>query len=300
MERSYILRSDNGNDYQITRLFEMVARRNVRTQEWPTSIIPKLPPSTQSPNNLSPNVCTARTCFLFLVVGIASFMHYSVVTLSLSDWFDADFRLLSRWLSSYHEDLPRCATINLIRPVGAPFNGTWTPQPRLATEPKFRRYLGLEGRPPSIPTWIVTPGNVSSTIRFYDTSPFSPSGKYLAFLRFPRDSEGKSISGSALLPAADVVLVNLWSGVKSIIAKTHGWDSQTGAHVQWGASDDDLFYNDVVWDARLQAYRAIGVHMNAFRKKKKQLECPVYQVGYLAHALRIISSYLSPSPSTCL
>ena len=258
----------------------MVARRNVRTHEWPTSVNPKSTPSTQSPNYQSSNVHAARMYFLVIIVGAASFMQYSVAQTPVSDWIGGNIRSLSRWLSSRYEGLPRCATIDLVRPAGVPINGTWAPRPHLAQEPKFEPYHGLKGRPPAIPTWIVTSGNVSSTIRFYDTSPFSPSGKYLALLRFPRDSEGKPILGFTLLPAADVVLVNLWSGRESLVAKTHGWDSQTGAHVQWGASDDDLFYNDVVWDVKLQSYRAVGVHINAFLRKKKQLDCPVYQVEY--------------------
>ena len=264
----------------------MVARRNVRSQEWLASSNSRSLPLGQSMAHQRLCAC-ARAYLLILVIGAASLARYLINTSQLADdWLVASHRAASRWIIWAHEDVPRCAGLKLIRPAGV-VNGTWAPRPYLAQEPSLQRYLGLNGRHPAVPTWIVTPGNISSTIRFYDTSPFSPSGKYLALLRFPRGSEGKPVyvleeAGSALLPAAEVVLVNLWTGVEMVVAKTYGWDSQTGAHVQWGASDDDLFYNDVVWDAGVENYRAVGVRMNSFRRIKKHLDCPVYQVRALA------------------
>jgi hypothetical protein len=47
-----------------------------------------------------------------------------------------------------------------------------------------------------------------------------------------------------------VLVVDLWSGTETVVAKTRGWAAQAGAHVQWGVSDAQLFYNDVVHGER--------------------------------------------------
>ena len=43
-----------------------------------------------------------------------------------------------------------------------------------------------------------------------------------------------------------VLVVNRWSGQEVVVAKTRGWAPQAGASLQWGVSDSQLFYNDVV------------------------------------------------------
>ncbi len=74
--------------------------------------------------------------------------------------------------------------------------------------------------------------------RFFDTSPFSPSGRYLGLTRFPIDSR---------LPRkgeiAEVVVVDLESGESKAVDRTLAWDTQLGAQVQWGRNDGELIYN---------------------------------------------------------
>jgi hypothetical protein len=48
----------------------------------------------------------------------------------------------------------------------------WTPSPPMNIIPKLRPYLGIEGRKPAVPTYIVTNKSSSSTIRYFDSSPF--------------------------------------------------------------------------------------------------------------------------------
>jgi hypothetical protein len=43
-----------------------------------------------------------------------------------------------------------------------------------------------------------------------------------------------------------IVVVSLKLGEEKVVSTTRGWDSQTGAHVQWGHRDTDLIFNDVV------------------------------------------------------
>lgn len=91
--------------------------------------------------------------------------------------------------------------------------------------------------------------------RFHDTSPISPSGRYIALFRIPfEDRYPKAGEGG------DVVLVDLKSGKETFIEKSFGWEMQVGANVQWGATDHELFYNQVdtlTWKAYTVAYDPI-------------------------------------------
>lgn len=83
--------------------------------------------------------------------------------------------------------------------------------------------------------------------RFFDTSPISPSGKYIALFRFPYEDHSP-FPGEA----GEVFVIDLKSGEEIYTVKTRGWEMQLGANVQWGKSDDELFYNDVdpaTWEA---------------------------------------------------
>jgi hypothetical protein len=83
--------------------------------------------------------------------------------------------------------------------------------------------------------------------RFFDTSPLSPSGRYLALLRFPYEDRSPKAGD-----AADVVLVDMKTGKERIVAQSRGWEIQLGAQVQWGKNDKELYFNDVdttTWQA---------------------------------------------------
>ena len=83
--------------------------------------------------------------------------------------------------------------------------------------------------------------------RFFDTSPISPSGKYIALFRFP--DEGRSPRPGDV---GHVVVLDLKSGKEVFSVPSRGWEMQLAANVQWGATDEHLFYNDVdphTWDA---------------------------------------------------
>ena len=101
----------------------------------------------------------------------------------------------------------------------------------------FPRYTEHD---PEVPVWCVTPGEGRAIHRFFDTSPFSPSGRYLAAFRLPQEQR---------LPApgdvGHVVLVDLAAGDERVVAETRGWETQMGANLNWGADDRQLFFNDV-------------------------------------------------------
>lgn len=123
---------------------------------------------------------------------------------------------------------------------------------------------------PRVPVWCATPGIGRIFHRFFDTSPYSPSGRYLALTRLPFEDR---------LPQpgdpAEVVLVDLDTGVERTVAETRGWDTQLGAQCQWGASDRELFFNDQ--DTR--AWAPFGVRLDPASGETRPLDGPVYMVS---------------------
>lgn len=101
----------------------------------------------------------------------------------------------------------------------------------------FPRYREFE---PAVPAWCVTPERRGCIHRFFDTSPISPSGRYLAVFQFPFEDRqpGPGEHGN-------VCLIDLETGTDSIVAETCGWEPQMGANLNWGGSDNELFFNDV-------------------------------------------------------
>lgn len=88
--------------------------------------------------------------------------------------------------------------------------------------------------------WCATPGRGGVIHRFFDTSPFSPSGRYLALCRLPYEDKNAGPGD-----CAEVLLCDTYTGEERVVALTRGWETQVGANVQWGANDDCIYYNDV-------------------------------------------------------
>lgn len=98
--------------------------------------------------------------------------------------------------------------------------------------------------------------------RFFDTSPISPSGKYIALFRF-FDEEHSPHPGDM----GEVFVQDLESGEIVFSTLTRGWEMQLGANVQWGKNDEELFYNDV----DTITWKAYAVRVNF--KKQKKIRC---------------------------
>lgn len=131
----------------------------------------------------------------------------------------------------------------------------------------FPRYTAFE---PRVPVWCVTPEDRRVIHRFYDTSPFSPSGRLLALTRLP-DEDRLPRPGDV----AEVVVVDLETAESRTVAETRGWDTQLGAQVQWGADDTQLFFNDL--DTR--TWRPFGVRLDPATGARRTLGGPVYNVS---------------------
>ena len=84
--------------------------------------------------------------------------------------------------------------------------------------------------------------------RFYDSSPVSPSGRYVALTRLPHEDR-VPVPGEE----AQIVLVDLIEGSTRPVASSACWDTQLGAQVQWGVTDRELLFNELDerrWQAR--------------------------------------------------
>lgn len=135
----------------------------------------------------------------------------------------------------------------------------------------FIRYNGISSQSRVlVPTWIVTPNTESFLHRFFDSSPFSPSGRYLGLTKFPQ--EGSSIKPWSI---STISIVDLHTGLVSGVATSRCYDTQVGAHVQWGTTDEELYFNDV----EENSIYPFGVVLDIFTLKRRRLDCPVYSIS---------------------
>jgi hypothetical protein len=131
----------------------------------------------------------------------------------------------------------------------------------------FPAYTGFA---PAVPVQCVTPGLSGVIHRFHDTSPFSPSGRYLALTRLP--CEDRLPPPGAV---SDVLVVDLATGEVNKVAETLGGDTQLGAQVQWGADDHSLYYNDV----DPATWLPYGVRIDPATGDRRALEGTVYSLA---------------------
>ena len=131
----------------------------------------------------------------------------------------------------------------------------------------FPRYTAFN---PLVPVWCVTPDTDCAFHRFFDTSPISPSGRYLGLTQLPAEDR---------LPRpgdiARVLVIDLASGEAKVVAETRGWDTQLGAQVQWGADDTQLYFNDL----DTESWRAYGVRLNPLSGYRHNLDGPIYMIS---------------------
>lgn len=106
--------------------------------------------------------------------------------------------------------------------------------------------------------------------RFFDTSPLSPSGKFLALFRMPYENKSPQPGD-----AGDVIVVDMKSGKERVVAQSRGWEVQLGANVQWGKSDRELLFNDV----DTVTWKAFCVVFDISTGKSRRLEGTVFMAS---------------------
>ena len=126
--------------------------------------------------------------------------------------------------------------------------------------------------------WRVV-GGARTTHRFFDSSAISPSGRYVCATRTRREGPADVTPGDV----AEVVVYDLQKKREDrfpVVYRrpTAAWDAQLGAQVQWGASDDELYFNDVVGTRGDGAPIVRGVRSDWQRGRETRLPTPVYHV----------------------
>lgn len=91
------------------------------------------------------------------------------------------------------------------------------------------------------PVIRVTPelGNFVQT--YFDVTPFSPSGRYLAVSKLPFNDHIPSLGD-----VAEVCVIDLKEQTIETVYATKTWGFQTGTNVQWGLSDQFIYTNDLI------------------------------------------------------
>ncbi len=131
----------------------------------------------------------------------------------------------------------------------------------------FPRY---EMYDPRVPVWCLTPRKGGCIHRFFDTSPISPSGRHLALFRFPFENRQPEPG-----EAGGIVLIDLRTGEERDVASTRGWEPQMGANLNWGGSDEALFFNDV----DPETWQPFAWKLNPLTGAKERLGGTVYHAS---------------------
>ena len=131
----------------------------------------------------------------------------------------------------------------------------------------FPNYSQLD---PAVPVWCLTPERPGCFHRFFDTSPISPSGKYLAVFQMPFEDHTPEPGDKG-----NVVVIDLDSGEEVHVIPTAGWEPQMGANLNWGATDQQLYFNDV----DTETWEAFAWQLDVVTGKKHKMEGTVYHAS---------------------
>ena len=160
------------------------------------------------------------------------------------------------------------AAVALVASVGARLATAATEQTeKIDLSATFPRYTDFD---PKVPVHCVTPKLTGCFHRFFNTSPISPSGRYLAGTRLL--SEDRLAAPGE---HAEIVLVDLKTGETRVVAETRGFDSQLGAQAQWGATDHELFFNDL----DMKEWFGFGVRLDPLSGTRRNLDGPLFEVS---------------------
>lgn len=130
---------------------------------------------------------------------------------------------------------------------------------------QFRDY---EQEVPLCPVECVTPADGFYIHNFFDVCPWSPSGRYLVCIKLPFQDHPPGPDDRA-----DICVVDLEEQTTEAVYTTTAWGMQTGAHQQWGRTDDVLYFNDK------KNGLPTGVRFDLKTRTPEFLEGPIYQVA---------------------
>ncbi len=132
----------------------------------------------------------------------------------------------------------------------------------------FARFPACTDFDAKVPIARVASGQIIH--RFFDTSPISPSGRYVGLFRLPNETRTPQPG-----EAGEVVVVDLQTAKERVVAESRGWEVQMGANVQWGKTDADLFFNDV----DVKTWTPFAVQLDPTTGKSRRLDGTVFTVS---------------------
>ena len=91
------------------------------------------------------------------------------------------------------------------------------------------------------PVTRVTPGDGYFVYTYFDVTPFSPTGRYLAVSKLPFQDHIPDLGD-----LAEVCVIDLKDQTIETVYSTKTWGFQTGTNVQWGGSDRFIYTNDLI------------------------------------------------------
>jgi len=131
----------------------------------------------------------------------------------------------------------------------------------------FPRYAEFS---PLVPVWCLTPNDNGCMHRFFDSSTISPSGRYAAVFQLPFEDRQPEPGD-----AGNVRLIDLQTGENRVVAESRGWEPQLGANINWGATDHELFFNDMDTDT----WKPFAWKLDPLSGKKDRMEGTVYHAS---------------------
>ena len=123
---------------------------------------------------------------------------------------------------------------------------------------------------PKVPVYCVTPNRNACFHRFFDTSPISPSGRYMAVFQMPFEDRNPNPGEKGA-----VVLIDLETGKDRVLLETCGWEAQMGANINWGGTDEELYFNDV----DTKTWKPFAWKVNPLSGEKNRMEGTVYHAS---------------------
>ncbi len=118
--------------------------------------------------------------------------------------------------------------------------GIWAVQNTFSKK-KHYKFESFDTAKTLAPVTRVTPDDGNYVHTYFDVVPFSPSQRYFAVTRVPVLPRAPLLGDEA-----DICVIDLQERTIQTVYTTKCWGYQTGANIQWGASDRRLYINDVV------------------------------------------------------
>lgn len=118
--------------------------------------------------------------------------------------------------------------------------GIWSCQSQTGKK-RFYKFETFESVGQLAPVTRVTPGDGNFVHTYFDVTPFSPSGRYMAVSKLPFQDHLPSLGDTA-----EVCVIDLKEQSIQTVFTTRTWGFQTGTNVQWGGSDRYIYTNDLI------------------------------------------------------